>query len=519
MISNQTADTRSFLIQNRTLCEGDNLEFLLRMPDESVDLIATDPPFNKNREFQGIGRAEGQSFKDYWSWEADVHKPYLDHITKHWPALYAVVQTAYQAHSPSVAAFLAFMSVRLIEMHRVLKPTGSIYLHCDSAVNAYLRLVLDAIFGKDNFRNEIVWRRDAAGKGAKRVSNQFPRNSDFILFYSKSASLTYNQPYNELSEQQKQTYRYVESSGRKYKAVQLGDYSALSIERMKENGLIHTSSSGKEYKKYYLDEAKSTIDNIWTDIAGFGTRTSAKERIGWATQKPLALYRRIIEASSNEAIVDSNGNIIKEADLVLDPFCGCATTCVAAEQLGRRWIGIDLSPLARSITLDRLAREAGAGTFWPNEVHTVTTFDLAKLPGGTTAMLAIPQLPDREHKGMAKGYKAEDVRRYLAAREAVGTAKHHGVNMACQGCGYLPPRLDYQDVDHIIPQAKEGKSSWDNLCLLCGPCNRRKAHKLTIEQLRIEVEMEGLILDKAALMPMDPASIAKRDRALRPPQQ
>ena len=506
---------RSFSMQNRTLCEGDNLEFLLRMPDESVDLIATDPPFNKNREFQGIGNAEGQSFKDYWSWAVDVHKPYLDHIAKHWPALDAVVQTAYQTHSSSVAAFLAFMSVRLIEMHRVLKSTGSLYLHCDSAVNAYLRLLLDSIFGKDNFRNEIIWRRDAAGKGAKRVSKQFPRNSDFILFYSKSANLTYNQPYSELSEQQKQPYRYTESSGRRYKAVQLGDYSAFSIERMKEDGLIHTSSSGKEYKKYYLDEAKSTIDNIWTDIAGFGTRTSAKEWTGWATQKPLALYRRIIEASSNGAMTDLHGKAV-EADLVLDPFCGCATTCVAAEQLGRRWIGIDLSPQSKGITFERLAREAGEGTLWPNEVHIVTTQDLAKLPVGITAALAIPQLPERQQKGMTKGYKAEDVRRYLAAREAVGTAKHRGVNMACQGCGYMPPRLDYQDVDHIVPQAKEGKSNWDNLCLLCGPCNRRKAHKLTVEQLRAEVEAEGLLLDATALMPMDAASLAKRDRALRP---
>ena len=178
------------LMRNRTFCEGDNLEYLLRMPSESVDLIATDPPFNKNREFQGIGAAEGAKFKDYWTWDDDddVHPAYLAHVRQHWPALGEVIEAAYAAHSPSMAAFLAFMSVRLIEMHRILKPTAALYLHCDHSANAYLRLMLDAIFGVDNFRNEIAW----CYRGMPGKAKRFQQKHDTILFYVKSSMAPFN---------------------------------------------------------------------------------------------------------------------------------------------------------------------------------------------------------------------------------------------------------------------------------------------------------------------------------------
>ena len=163
--------------KNRTLYESDNLPILLGMNSETVDLIATDPPFKKDRKFQGIGPSEGQTMKDTWAWhgeppgspgegkKSDVHKEWLDHTRDHWPALNEVIEAAFHAHSPSMAAFLAFMSVRLIEMHRILKPTGSLYLHCDPTANSYLRLMLDSIFGVDNFRNEIVWSYSTGGIG------------------------------------------------------------------------------------------------------------------------------------------------------------------------------------------------------------------------------------------------------------------------------------------------------------------------------------------------------------------
>ena len=475
------------LMRNRTFCEGDNLEFLLRMPDESVDLIATDPPFNKNREFQGIGKAEGAKFKDYWAWDDDdVHPAYHRHVQQHWPALGEVIEAAYAAHSPSMAAFLAFMSVRLIEMHRILKPTGSIYVHCDHSANAYLRLMMDSIFGKGEqagepgFRNEIVWHYPDNFQGNV---NRFASNSDTILFYTRQGrGYTFNHVHIPLDKPKKRGGRVWDKEAGRVVA-------------------LHDAQGKPVYQTYTTKK----VDNVWT-IGQSSVTNKGKERIGWPTQKPLALYRRIIEASSNPG------------DLVLDPFAGCATTCVAAEQLGRHWVGIDLSPKAKGITMDRLKKEAGQGTLWENKVRRLTTADLRPLPKGITAALAVPQLPERMQRGLPRGYKPENVRRFIASRDAAGMAKTELGNISCQGCGYTPPRVDYQEVDHITPQAKAGSNIWSNFCLLCPPCNKRKAHRLDIEQLRTEIRAEGLMIDAARLVPMDAASIAKRDRTVRPLQ-
>ena len=497
----QAGPIRSLPMLNRTFCEGDNLEFLLRMPDASVDLIATDPPFNKNKEFQGIGKAEGANFKDYWSWEDDVHRPYLDHIARHWPALNEVVEAAYIAHSPSMAAFLSFMSVRLIEMHRILKPTGSLYLHCDPTANAYLRLMLDSIFGMQNLLGEIVWNK---GNGVKSKTSWGNENDNILCYAKKAGTHVFNsndpvcrKPFADISRSMH--FNKVDTDGRRYR------------ERV---------INGKSYI-YYEDEGRF-IGNLWNDIPSMQANTPLLgEYTGWKTQKPLALYQRIVKTSS------------QPEDLVLDPFAGCATTCVAAEQTGRQWIGIDLSPKARGITLDRLKKEAGEGTFWENAVHLLVAADLPPLPQPedpddeedesdsyhalVARYLSVPSLPARAEGGTGapkKGYKPEDVRRYLAVREASGT--HIDMNLACQGCGYTPPRLEYQDIDHIVPRAQGGKNNWDNLCLLCPPCNRRKAHKLTVDELRAFVQTGSLLLDASKLMVLDAKSIAKRDRAMRP---
>ncbi len=240
-------------------------------------------------------------------------------------------------------SFIAMIYERLILMRDLLADDGSIYVHCDWRVSGYMRLVLDEVFGKENFRNEITWKRDAAGKGAKGKSSQWPRNSDTILFYAKpTEKWCFQQVYTDLSDEQKSPYRYIDPDGRLYKAVQLGDYSQQSIEKMEAEGLIHVSSKGKEYKKYYLDEAKSMIDCIWADIAGFGTRTASQEITGYATQKPEALLERIIEASSNEG------------DLVADFFCGSGTTAATAEKLNRKWIVSDLGKFAVHTTRKRM---------------------------------------------------------------------------------------------------------------------------------------------------------------------
>jgi adenine-specific DNA-methyltransferase len=307
---------------------GDNklvMAALLEQFRGKIDLIYIDPPFDVGADFTmdvQIGD-EGES------------------LEKEQSILEAV---AYRdTWGRGTDSYLHMMYERLTLMRELLSERGSIYVHCDWRLDHLMRVLLDDVFSKECFRNTITWKRDAPGKGAKRISRQWPRNADTILYYSKSdTTWFFEQQYVPLSTEQKAAYRYTDPDGRLYKAVQLGDYSEQSIVKLESKGLIHVSSSGKKYKKYYLDEAQATVDCIWTDILGFGTRTAAEEQTGYETQKPEALLERIIRASSNEG------------DLVADFFCGSGTTLAVAEKLGRRWIGVDLGRYAIHTTRKRL---------------------------------------------------------------------------------------------------------------------------------------------------------------------
>jgi len=244
--------------------------------------------------------------------------------------------------SGGIASYIKYLYERLILTRELLDESGSIYVHCDWHVGHYLKIMMDEIFGYDNFRNDIIWKRDAPGKGAKTVSKQWPRVFDFILFYTKGNEYFFEQQFNPPTDLQIKEYHYQDPDGRKFKRTTLGDYSDNSIRKLEKQGLIYKSSTGRKYKKYYLDKAKITIDSMWTDIFGFGVITSSKERMGFATQKPEALLKRIILASS------------KEGDIVADFFCGSGTTLVVAEKLGRRWIGCDLSKFSIHTTRKRL---------------------------------------------------------------------------------------------------------------------------------------------------------------------
>ncbi|MFN8473306.1 MAG: site-specific DNA-methyltransferase [Anaerolineae bacterium] len=335
----QAGITRRDDFRNLLVC-GDNklaLAALLERFRGAVNLIAIDPPF-------AVG-------VDY---TMDVH---LGGEAGGPAERFTLGAVAYRdAWGRAPDAYLHMLYERLTLMRYLLADTGSIYVHCDWRLDYLLRCLMDDVFGRDSFRNAIVWKRDVAGKGAKKGSRQWPRNTDVILLYSKSPTAwTFHQPHRALSEHQKRAYRYRDADGRLYKAVQLGDYSAASIQRLETQGLIHVSSSGQKYKKYYLDEATATIDCVWDDIRGFGTRTAADEQTGYATQKPEALLARMIEASSNPG------------DLVLDAFCGSGTALAVAEKLGRRWIGVDLGRRAihtarkRLIALQRDLAAAGQG--------------------------------------------------------------------------------------------------------------------------------------------------------------
>ena len=251
-------------------------------------------------------------------------------------------------------SFITMIYERLSVMHDLLAPDGSIYVHCDWRVNSYMRLVLNEIFGRDNFRNEIVWQRDAVGKGAKKVSGQWSRELDCIFFYSKSNQFVFRQLFrtsDELTHTQLKEFRYSDPDGRKFKIVTLGDYSKTSIERMRKENLIHATSTGKEYKKYYLDEFQLAIGSLWNDIANL-SHGKNPENLSYPTQKPEKLIERIITASSNGG------------EIIADFFSGSGTTLAVAEKLGRKWIGSDLGKFAVHTTRKRMIqvqRELKAG--------------------------------------------------------------------------------------------------------------------------------------------------------------
>ena len=349
---------------------GDNLDILREhVADESVDLIYLDPPFNSNATYNVLFRersgdesaAQITAFDDTWRWGSDSAYAYQD-VIRHGPSKVGELLGAMYSFlgQNDMMAYLTMMSQRLIELHRVLKPTGSIYLHCDPTASHYLKLLMDATFGVENFRSDIVWRRTNA-KGL--AFKGYPRNNDFLLYYTKSEEFTWNRPFRPYDPDYVENhYRHIEAETRR--RYTLGDLTnpnrnrpnltyewnghmrvwRWTKERMQEahdKGLIQYSSTGLAYQKRYLDEMQGNpVDTIWEDVKRIGAR--AQERLGYPTQKPEALLERIINASSNEG------------DVVLDPFCGCGTAVAVAEKLKRRWIGIDITHLAISLIRHRL---------------------------------------------------------------------------------------------------------------------------------------------------------------------
>ena len=361
-----------------TLYYGDNLDILRQhLPDESVDLVYLDPPFNSNANYNVLFKeqsgeaspAQIRAFTDTWEWTQEAVRTYEQEIITN-PAVPPNVKEMISAFRQFVGgnammAYLVMMAPRLVELRRVLKPTGSIYLHCDPTASHYLKLLMDTIFGKENFRTEIVWKRTSAHSDTRQGRRQHGRVHDLILFYSRDASWTWNPLYAEYDQEYiDQFYRHVEpETGRRYRLDNLTGpggaakgnpsyevmgvtrYWRYSEERMAElieqGRVIQTSPGAVPAYKRYLDEMPGIpLQDVWTDIGPIGSR--AKERLGYPTQKPQALLERIIQSSSNEG------------DVVLDPFCGCGTAVAAAENLKRRWIGIDITHLAVALMKSRL---------------------------------------------------------------------------------------------------------------------------------------------------------------------
>ena len=350
-------------VANRTLFHGDNLPFLRGINSGTVQLIATDPPFNKTKDFHATpdSVAAGAQFQDRWSWRDDIHDDWLAQLQQDEAEAWSVITAAKTVYGDDMAAFLCWLGVRLLEMHRVLTHDGSLYLHIDDTAQAYVKTLLDAIFGRENFRNEIVWQRTTAHNDASR----YGANTDRLLFYTKGPRWIWNPQYMPHDDAYKARFRFNDEDGRQWsddnltaKGLSGGGYEyeykgARSLwrvplgtmKRLDSQGRLHFTKKGGIRRKRYLDETEGRLlQALWTDIDPLNSQ--AKERTGYPTQKPLALYERIIKASSNHG------------DVVLDPFCGCATTPVAAERLGRHWIGMDIWDGASQVIRKRM-RDAG----------------------------------------------------------------------------------------------------------------------------------------------------------------
>lgn len=401
---------------DKTVWTGDNLDILRGLNSESVDLIYLDPPFNSNQDYSApVGsRAAGAAFKDTWTL-SDLDTAWMGLIADEQPAIYQSLVAASLTHGKGMQSYLCMMAVRLLEMRRVLKPTGSIYLHCDPTASHYLKALMDAIFGATNFRNEIVWHyTNKLGTGGR----VFDRQHDTLLWYSGDAH-TFNvqkQPV-KLAKPQPVTQKI---DG---KRVWLRD----------EQG----------NRRYRVSTTKRVGDTWIIPIVN----PMAKERIGYPTQKPLALLERIIKASSNPG------------DVVLDPFAGCATTCVAAEKLSRRWLGIDLSAKAIELVNERL--RADMGSLFHH--------------GMVTARTDIPKRTDQD-----KPVNYRKQRHVLYGRQ----------EGRCNGC-----RMDFpfknMTVDHVLPRSRGGTDHLDNLQMLCNHCNSLKGNR-TQEYLVVKLKEQGV---------------------------
>ena len=448
------------------------------MNDECIDLIYLDPPFNSDANYAApIGsEAAGAEFKDTWGL-SDIDLAWWGEIADQYPGLYELLNATRTIHGDSMMSYLIYMAIRMMEMKRVLKDTGSIYLHCDTTASHYLKLMMDSVFGKNWYQNQVTWKRTTSRGDGER----YGRISD-MLFYYAGDNATWRNQYHEdglvvagdrlipltgagvsSGEAGEPWHGYdpaKSGKGRHWSVPKTGTYAEYidqniipgykdmkgvheRLDALDAKGLIQFSDKGTP-NLFRPAEAANTgpkVNDIWTDVALQGDTTD------YPTEKPIALLQRIIKASSNEG------------DVVLDPFCGCATACVAAEIEGRQWIGIDVSPLAYDLVKSRLEKQVnvGEGQMFGNVIHRTD------IPG------------DR------KGKKSKNIR-HIRYGEQEGK---------CNGCLEQFPFRNMTE-DHIVPQCKGGSDTDGNIQLLCAWCNSKKGGTRTHDELIAILIEEGV---------------------------
>ena len=511
--------------ENRTLYYGDNLPALRRMNNETVHLIATDPPFKKQRGFF----SDAGGYDDRWTWQKDIlgldrkgnaiaenHDDWIDQIQDDWPGAWKIIDTARTVYGDDMGAFLCWLGVRLMEMHRILRDDGSIYLHIDHTAHAWTKALMDAVFGASNFKSEIVWRRTTSHSDAKGLG----RVHDSILYYRKSAQLTWNPIYQPLDPRTIENYyRYKDSAGRRFMSSDLSGagpgpernfgergliappvgrhwmYDDAGIAKLMANDKIFWTRNGVPRLKVYLDEHPGRpADDVWTDILPL--RSWHKERTGYPTQKPLALYERIIQASSNPG------------DIVLDPFCGCATTPVAAERLGRQWVGMDIWERAYTEVTNRL-RQYGIlvddptqdGQHNENGMLQFTEYRLNFIDNREKGEQFPPRTDDNEVAAPALRLRIrrptepwQQLSNALMRRILI-VAQGRNSLVGCAGCGRLM-EPDFFHLDHISPKSEGGENYITNRILICAPCNSRKSNTSTLTGLQRGNRREGWMKDR-----------------------
>ena len=513
----------AFNAVNRGVYIADNLAFLRALNDECVDLVCVDPPFAKNETFTGdrirppltdaeiaierrllaswgVRAAQDADSKgitwpddiarggytDIWSWEADIHEDWIDSLEADYPSIHSLIETTRLVHSDDVAAYLCYMAIRLIEIHRVLKPTGSLYLHCDHTANGYLRQLIDAIFGSRNFCNEIVW----CYRGLPSTAKIWQQKHDTILFYRKSEDYNFNVLRGEPTEGSTRTFRSAMNRGynlnRSKRMVTVFDWDKYRA--AVEAGTIPSDLQPKEFTG-----GNPPLRDWWEDIRILGGPTN-RERTGYPTQKPVALAERIIRASTNEG------------DMVLDCFAGCAYVGVAAERLNRRWVACDFNPRAWTVFKRQFSKPSLVVLDCEDEItgqaalsldNTVTVHGPDDLPARATPIgEASPKafaLPEREFK-----VPASDIPNRVMLETLL---EWSGYKAWC--CGFANRRPDGSIVktinnfhlDHVDPKSKRGSNQIWNRAPLCPTHNIRKGNqRIHLADYRVQIADAGEML-------------------------